>query len=191
MLEDLAEDEESRSWVTDDLLPERMSAPGLHDAAELLAGYWQEFEEEGPWPGLAPRLEPQGDPDRGAEEFADELLEAYPAMRLGLVAAERGADTLAVMGWTGPVNHVGDTGQLSAVLRSWEDRFGAWVVGVGFATLYLSVAAPPVTVEQAVAVAAEHLAFCPDNVWQGPAPQTLEGYAERIAGARAWGFWWD
>jgi hypothetical protein len=40
-------------------------------------------------------------------------------------------------------------------------------------------------------VAAEHFAFCPDNIWQGWRPFTLVGYAERLVGAAAWTFWWD
>jgi hypothetical protein len=37
----------------------------------------------------------------------------------------------------------------------------------------------------------EHFAFCPDNIWQGSWLYTLAAYAERITGARHWGFWWD
>ena len=54
--------------------------------------------------------------------------------------------------------------EISAVLRDREQRFGARVVAAGFSTLLLSVAAPPTTREKALAVAAEHFAFCPDNV---------------------------
>jgi hypothetical protein len=45
-------------------------------------------------------------------------------MRLGLVAAERGADALAAAGWSGPLNYTNDTGEISAVVRDWERRFG-------------------------------------------------------------------
>jgi Domain of unknown function (DUF4253) len=64
-------------------------------------------------------------------------------------------------------------------MRSWEDRFGARVIGVGFADLYVSVAAPPATLDEALPVAAEHFAFCPDNIWQGH-PHTLTGYASPL-----------
>jgi Domain of unknown function (DUF4253) len=78
------------------------------------------------------------------------------------------------------------------VVRSWEDRFGVRVVRVGSDTLHLSVAAPPTTVEHALRVAAEHWAFCPDNVFQGPADaNTLTSYAEQIRGKNSWSFWWD
>jgi hypothetical protein len=65
------------------------------------------------------------------------------------------------------------------------------VVGVGFADLYLSIAAPPSTLQEALHVAAEHFAFCPDNVWQNSHPYTLVAYAERLVGLNSWEFWWD
>ncbi|MFD0855438.1 DUF4253 domain-containing protein, partial [Actinomadura adrarensis] len=108
---------------------------------------------------------------------------------LGLVPAARGADTLTVAGWDGPCNHTNYTQEISAVVRSWEDRFGARVVAVGFDVLMLSVAAPPETYKHALHVAAEHLAFCPDNIRQGVG--TLEEYAKGLVGADNWSFWWD
>src|SRR5436190_2148497 len=86
------------------------------------------------------------------------MIPAGRGMRLGLVAADRGSDALSVVGWNGAANYTGDTAELSAVLRTWEDRFGVRVIGVGFAELYLSVAAPPATTAEALAVAAEHFA---------------------------------
>ncbi|YCK38544.1 DUF4253 domain-containing protein [Actinomadura sp. ATCC 39365] len=56
-----------------------------------------------------------------------------------------------------------------------EHRFGAVVVGVGFADLYVSVASPPATLQEALHVAAEHFAFCPDNI-------TVAAYVERLVG---------
>jgi hypothetical protein len=41
----------------------------------------------------------------------------------------------------------------------------------------------------ALAVAAEHYAFCPDNVGQGRG--TLEKYAPLLVGRTTWDFWWD
>jgi hypothetical protein len=179
-----------------------MSSPGTHDAEALLARMWvgctAGAEDEvladlapfGPaWPGIAIRPTIVDDPDETADASAETLRAGAPAARLGLVATDRGADAIAVVGWTGPLNHDGDTGRFAAVLRDWEGRFGARVVGVGFDTLHLSVAAPPRTEDDALHVAAEHFAFCPDNVWQGSG--TLTDYARDILGERTWGFWWD
>lgn len=204
------EDPEYRPWANGEVLPGEMSSPDDHDPAALLAGWWADHTAEeandtappaeplavtapfGPrWPGLAPALSTRTDPDRTADGLAEQLLAGHGSMRLGLVAANRGADALTAAGWTGPMNYTNDTAEVSAVLRNWEDRFGARVVGVGFATLVLSVAAPPTTREQALAVAAEHFAFCPDNIWQGVEPQTLSAYADRLVGDHSWAFWWD
>ena len=204
------EDPEYRPWANGEVLPGEMSFPGDHDAAKLLTGWWAEHTGESEddtaspaervavtapygraWPGLAPTPAKGIDPDRVADGLAEQLLAGHGSMRLGLVAAGRGADALTVAGWTGPMNYTNDTAEVSAVLRDWEDRFGARVVGVGFATLLLSVACPPTTHAEALAVAAEHFAFCPDNVWQGVDPQTLSAYAERLVGDHSWAFWWD
>lgn len=110
--------------------------------------------------------------------------------RLGLVASDRGADALEVAGWLGPTNHTNDTGELCAVLRDWEERSGVRVVGAHFATLYPSVAAPPQTYDDAIRVAAEHFAFCPDNVWQSR-HRTLVNLAKSLIDCPMWSFWWD
>ncbi|MGW4444511.1 DUF4253 domain-containing protein [Streptomyces sp. NPDC004682] len=109
---------------------------------------------------------------------------------LALVPAARSADLAAAIGWTGPVGDEDDAARLCAVLRSWEDRFGVRLIALSHDRLDLSVAAPPQTVEDALAVAVEHFAFCPDNVWQGY--ETLRLYAEEaLVGSRHWTFWWD
>ncbi|MER5332528.1 DUF4253 domain-containing protein [Micromonospora sp. NPDC002717] len=198
--------EETRPWADGEVFPAGMSSPDRHDAAELLARWWTAhtrideddmraaaehaavtapFGER--WPGLAVPGDASAPPDDFADQYAEFLL--FKPARLGLVPAARGADTLAVSGWSGPLNHTSDTGEISAVVRSWEDRFGVRVVGVGFDTLHLSVAAPPTSIEHACQVAAEHFAFCPDNIWQGAG--TLTAYAEGILGAHSWSFWWD
>ncbi|MER6472804.1 DUF4253 domain-containing protein [Streptomyces collinus] len=186
-----------------ELMPERMSYPGDHDAEELLAEYWEgDAEDElaegiepfGPeWPGLAPAGRPTADPDSRAASVADSLTDGarwFKEPRLALVPARRSADVPAAIGWTGPLNYENDVARLCAVLRSWEDRFGIRVVGLGFDLLVVSVAAPPATVAEAEAVAAEHFAFCPDNILQS-GPDTLRGYAKELVGEPTWSFWWD
>ncbi|MGY0233930.1 DUF4253 domain-containing protein [Longispora urticae] len=206
--------DENRPWVDGEITPGEMSAPSVFDAAELLAGWWSDAAAPGEehdhldrddrlkvtapygasWPGLAPAGTPSAAPDTAADELARFVI-ADPdtfglnGVRLGLVPATRSADTIAALGWTGPVNHENDTARHAAVLRDWEDRFGARVVAVGFATLHLSVAAPPTTPEHALHVAAEHFAFCPDNVWQNA--KDLRDYAGRLTGTDTWHFWWD
>ncbi len=108
---------------------------------------------------------------------------------LVLAPASRPADAVAVLGWRGTCNRHDDVTGLSAVLRSWEDRFGAVLVKIDFMTLWLSVAAPPLTAQECRAVAAEHFAFCPDVDSGDPRP--LRHYAATLAGRSWWRFWWD
>jgi hypothetical protein len=195
------------------LAPGRMSYPGDHDPDEVLAEYWEweSDEEDTPqepdeeflemvepfgtdWPGLAPAAPSLAvEPGTCAAQLADSLCDgtrAWPKEpRLALVPARRSADIPAAIGWTGPVNHDNDVARLCAVLRSWEDRFGIRVVALGFDILVVSVAAPPATAAEAEAVAAEHFAFCPDNIAQGAG--SLREYAEELVGDRTWAFWWD
>ncbi|MEU5877955.1 DUF4253 domain-containing protein [Spirillospora sp. NPDC047279] len=55
--------------------------------------------------------------------------------------------------------------------------------------LEVAVAGPPKMIEDARRVADEHLAFCPDNVWQGPGD--YEAYVSLLVEEGRWRFWWD
>jgi hypothetical protein len=179
-----------------ELLPGEMSYPGDHDAEEVLEEFWDEYaEDDADWPGLAGTgADTAADPESVASDVVDSLLDGRGPLkdpRLALVPARRSADIPTAIGWMGPANHENDTGRLSAVLRSWEDRFGIRTVALGFDTLLVSVAAPPTTLVEAEALAAEHFAFCPDNIWQG-SDSTLRAYAEhQLLDQPAWHFWWD
>ncbi|MEZ5088556.1 MAG: DUF4253 domain-containing protein [Micropruina sp.] len=105
-----------------------------------------------------------------------------------LVPATRPADVLSRLGWLGATN-VHPSGDLTAVLRSWEDRFGTVPAVLGFDVLGTISEAVPSAGEQLGRLVAEHYAFCPDNVDQGT--DDLEEYGEEIAGSEAWFFWWD
>lgn len=183
-----------KEWPEDwELSPDSASYPGDHDAEEVLAESWEELTED-EWPGLAAPLTSSADPDKEAAEVASILTDEgswLHGARLALVPARRSADIPAAVGWLGPVNHEGDVARLCAVLRSWEDRFGIRVVALTFDQLVVSVAAPPTTQEEAESVAAEHLAFCPDNLHQGR-HTTIPAYAtHQVLDQPAWTFWWD
>ncbi|MGA6174753.1 DUF4253 domain-containing protein [Streptomyces sp. NPDC012600] len=207
-------------WPEDwDLCPDTTTYAGDHDAEEVLAGYWAAYADDevdsgdaedaengdadgdngvhGTWPGLAPAPAREGaaDPDTAAAELADFITAdqdgRLSGARLALVPARRSADIPAAMGWSGPMNHENDVARLCAVLRSWEDRYDARVVVLGFDTMIVSVGRPPTTPEEAHALAAEHYAFCPDNIDQSP-PYDLGVYAEkRVLDQEVWSFWWD
>ena len=111
---------------------------------------------------------------------------------LAVVAVTRPADVPAAIGWSGTAGSRqpwDDPAALSAVLRSWEDRFGAVLVRIGRASIELAVAAPPWERTECQAIAAEHYAFC-DDTYTGN-PGTLRDYADLLRGNTRWSFWWD
>jgi hypothetical protein len=87
------------------------------------------------------------------------------------------------------VNYDGDPLDMSTVLRSWELRFDAYLVDLGTDTMTLAVGRPPRDLASATAIAAEHYAFCPDNIDQGVG--SIREYADSLVNESAWPFWWD
>jgi Domain of unknown function (DUF4253) len=149
------------------------------DTVELLVPYSRSF------PGLAPATTGQA----GADELEAAVLGANGPLRIGLALATRPADALVSVGWTGAANHDVTASLLAVVLRSWEERFGATLMHLGFDTMDLLVERPAQSSAAAFAVAAEHFAFCVDKVRQGAG--SIREYAEDLAGATRWSFWWD
>jgi hypothetical protein len=77
---------------------------------------------------------------------------ATPAARIGLVPADRPADVLSVIGWVGLENRGESLLPLTAVQHSWEDRFGAQLIDVGYADIRLLAQRPPRTLKAACAL---------------------------------------
>ncbi|MFF3977907.1 DUF4253 domain-containing protein [Streptomyces sp. NPDC001828] len=177
-----------------ELAPEEMSYPGDHDAEDVLEEFWAAYAEgelglgAEDWPGLAEAPEPRADPDRRAAEVAAAATSEghLKGARAALVPARRSADVPAALGWHGSANHENDVARLCAVLRSWEDRFGARVVGLSPDRLTVSVATPPTDGDEALVLAAEHFAFCPDAI-----ATDLAEHAESLRESASWTFWWD
>jgi hypothetical protein len=187
-------------WSVGQIAPDAAAEIDNYNAAAFMSEVWadwvgraavEQIEILDPFgaecPGPAEPGEPRADPDAVADRYAAMLAEQ--GTPVGLAAVARGADALAVMGWQGALHHNEWNVPLAAVVRSWEDRFAARLVGMGFNTLDISVAAPPVTSRHALQVAAEHWTFCPDAIIQGAG--TLIDYAEQIRGKYIWSFWWD
>ena len=126
---------------------------------------------------------------RVAGDVADRLA---PISTMGLVDVARPADVPAALAWGGARRVHPDLVGLGAVLRSWEERFGAVLVLLHEATMILSVADPPSTRGTAARVAEEHFAFCPaQHGPQNGAVHTPHSYAPAIRDERLWRFWWD
>ena len=113
---------------------------------------------------------------------------AAPGARIGLVAADRPADVLAVIGWECLYPRGESLLPLTAVLRSWEDRFGAQLVDVGFADLRLLVERPPPTLEAAQRLAAEQVVLADDCI---DGAGDIPNVAARLVNGPVWTFWWD
>lgn len=177
-----------------EMLVDQVSPEG--GGAQAILGRWwsesvgdgDEFDREGVAP-LGRRFPGLADPTPGERPANLDGHIRGMSGHLGLVAARRPADVLAATGWIGAANFDMDPGDQSTVLRSWEDRFDAYVVGLGWSILTVAVGRPPRTVAAATGIAAEHLAFCPDNIWQGVG--TIRDYRESLVDAPTWPFWWD
>jgi hypothetical protein len=117
----------------------------------------------------------------------DEVLGSLRPARIGLAPAARPADVLPLIGWT--PSDQSDALPIAAVVRSWEDRFGARLLRIGFAEFSLLVDRPPRTAEHAQRIAAEHFAFCDECAGKGL--RHISRIADSLMETPIWTFWWD
>jgi Domain of unknown function (DUF4253) len=177
--------------------PYRVSGIDQLPAERVLAACWSAAQdEEGDdtaaaaamapfgrrFPGLAPA---EAEPLPRAQ--LEEAVAALAPARIGLVAADRPADVLPRLGWSGVVNWYDSPLPVAAVLRSWEERFGARLLEVGFADIRLLVERPPRSLAAAERVAAEHYVFCD----AADGTNDIASIAASLVSAPIWSFWWD
>ncbi len=155
VLHSLAGDD-SRPWDAGELEPASEAAVDTLDPARLLAEGWADalvpigqnprvahLDPFGArFPGLAGAL-----PRSAPSSVSLTALAPGGAARIGLVRCRRPADAVALAGWLGAINVTGPA-EISAVLRSWEERFGVVLAGLGFDTMTLLVPHPPVDEQQ-------------------------------------------
>jgi hypothetical protein len=195
-------DGSGRPWNGGELEPVPEADVDAVDVQEALARGWREslVPIRSPWPPGTGPLAPFGPDFPGLAPLQPAQFPAAftagPA-RLGLASCRRPADAVALAGWTGAINVTG-AARVSAVLRSWEDRLGAVLVGLSFATVTLVVTRPPTADHDARRVAAEVAAFCPDALWQPealapsrPRRATLESMSRLLVRERVWHLWFD
>lgn len=176
-------DGSGRPWANGELSPVSEADIDAIDLGAVLEDGWRGslVPIRNPWPPGTGPLAPFGSDFPGLAPlqhfYGEQPVVSGPGGRahLGLVSCRRPADAIALAGWTGAINRR-EAAEVSAVLRSWEDRFGAVLVGLGFATITLLVNRPPTTDDDALHVAAEVAALCPDALWQ---PEALPPYVER------------
>jgi hypothetical protein len=173
----LIEDSPYGEWEL--IVEDGWQAKAARDGDDVLAELWAEYARLGPFPGVG---EGRPERDEAAARMVPEVMNDIAA--LGLVECERPADVPSAIGWTGAVN-VHDSAVLTSILRAWEDRYDARLVGLGFDTMYLAVHRLPLDRDRA---AAELYMFCPDIVEQGA--DSVEALAEGLD-QPVWPFWWD
>jgi hypothetical protein len=199
----LADDESEDSFYF--LQPVSVDAVDLMTAAAVLGTFWsrkmpsaaeeQRLSERwtakrGPYSRIMPGL---ADREEVSLTRAD-LGDSVPAARIGLVAAARPADVLPTVGWStfdDSYYPVPNSLWIAAVLRSWEDRFGARLLSLGpGSSITLLVARPPRSLDRALPVAAEHFAFADECDGCGSA-SFVPQIAQSIIAAPIWTFFWD
>lgn len=194
-----------RPWdVNEELEDWNPSIPDEHEVGDILAStFWAHDDEEGFAHSFAPFQEFPGlAPEQSlvlpASRLESTILNQPPAW-FGLVRADQSSDIPLKAGWfaTSPVFFPGTWGRwdpagaMTAILRSWERRFGARVFRMGFASLSFLVERPPQTSDEALHVAAE-LCQVADEFHTPPlrgAVTTVPRIAARILGTTEWRLW--
>lgn len=190
--------QEARPWEAGELCPPPVCDLDGLDAAAVLAACWdsripdEENDAEAAgdrapfsrrFPGLAPRQDQElTTAERGR------AIGSLQAAYLALVPAARPADVVPLIGWV-PGNWTDSSLPVGAVLRSWEDRFGAQLVEIGSDEIRLLVDRPPRTLQSAQAIAAEHFAFADECGGKGLS--TVSRIAADLISNPFWSFWWD
>jgi Domain of unknown function (DUF4253) len=107
---------------------------------------------------------------------------------IGLIPARHGWEVPGLLSWGGAVNYDLDGAHHVAMLRSWQQRYGAELVTLTRDQIELLVAHPPRDPATMVQVAVEMLGYCPDLDVQGTGMVAV--LANEVA-HRRWSFWWD
>ena len=89
-------------------------------------------------------------------------------------------------GW----NECPDTAELMAIARYWLEQHGAVPAAITHDVLECALPAP-VPADQAMELAMEQYAFCPDVVDQGPEDASIGWLADTLRQSDKWFFWWD
>jgi hypothetical protein len=181
--------------------PKDIAGLGDIDSASFQAASWEhqapseeDLAEDDEWRQMIapfssrfPGLAPAEDQSLPVNEIDQALRRLRPA-RIGLTVAGRPADVLPLIGWSGTTNWATSVLQVASVLRSWEERFGARLLRIGFAQISLLATRPPRNLESARLLAAEHYAFC--NECGGLGLNDISSVTKYLMASPVWTFWW-
>lgn len=76
-----------------------------------------------------------------------------------------------------------------AVLKYWQELYGAEIISLTYDVIECRVSRPPTSPEAALQLAWEQFWYCPDLVDQGM--QTVANLAASLLNVGYWYFWWD
>ena len=183
----------SRPWDAGEFDPDDVTRIDAVDVPSAFETFWTEGVASPEFPELTEPYATDPPPmavrdDTCTARLADLASEGAPE-RLALIPAARPADAITALGWTGPANYTYEMAPMSAILRSWEDRFGAYVIGIGFDVLTVGFERMPTDESNRLSLAAEMTAFCPDLVFQGT--ESVRALADELGRTSTVQFWWD
>jgi hypothetical protein len=92
---------------------------------------------------------------------------------------------LGIGGW----NECPNAEEHAAIFKYWGEKYGATVACITSDVIEMTVARPPATKEEALALAREQYIYCPDIVDQGT--ESVAALAAGLLNSRVWFFWWD
>jgi Domain of unknown function (DUF4253) len=78
-----------------------------------------------------------------------------------------------------------------AMLKRWNEKYRAELVTIGRDVMYLTVKAPATTQDDALKLAIEQFAYCPNIVLGSVGDCTLSGGAIDVLDSKCWQFWWN
>ena len=165
---------------------ETLQAAAKLDVQEFLERRTEEFSDEhahGQWP---PSIQAMGDFTLPRNILKQG--EFLKSVDIGIVPAKHGWEVPAQIcfgGW----NDCPMPEEQVAVLRYWNETYGAELVGASNDVLELRVARRPSSKEEALRLAQEQFWFCYDIVDQGVG--TIENLAATLLVSDIWYFWWD
>ncbi|MCZ4495422.1 MAG: hypothetical protein JWM25_5 [Thermoleophilia bacterium] len=140
-------------------------------------------------PQLDELLAPEGvllQPSGRASSPIAALREASVPSRVALVSCTTPVQAITHLAWH-PDGSPTHPALLGAVLESWEQRYGALLVGLDASSLLLVIARPPATHGEALATAAEHAAL---GVLDASDAATRDDYATALVDSALWRLRW-
>lgn len=185
--------EEVRTDATEESPQNVLEEAARINATEFIVSRHEELgideddeEEESALNHAMPKPENLVTTNPGANYFSS--INANGRYELGVIPCQNPWEVFAWLPF-GDWNYVPTDAQLTAVFKSWWDRFGAVPALVSTDVIEFWVDRPVTDPVVACELAMEMFYLCPDIVDQGT--ETVEALANQILNANVWYFWWD